>query len=103
MDGEDGPVESPIVEGGPDAYLATLPTREMVKGIQEAGVPARLSYSAGTYLCNHIMYNILDLLSRRGNATAAGFIHIPRLPEQGLDGGGQHAPGPDAIGCGGGH
>jgi pyroglutamyl-peptidase len=87
VEGEGGPVDEPIVPGGPDAYFATLPTREVVKGIQEAGVPARLSYSAGTFLCNHIMYNVLHYLSAEAPETVAGFIHIPRLPEQGLGGG----------------
>jgi pyroglutamyl-peptidase len=86
-DGADGPADAPIVEAGPAAYFATLPTRDMVQGIQKAGVPARLSSSAGTFLCNHIMYNVLHYLSAHGSETIAGFIHIPRLPEQGLGGG----------------
>ena len=87
VDGADGPVDEPIIVGGPSAYFATLPTREMVEAIRKADVPARLSYSAGTYLCNHIMYNVLHWITDRGEDTLAGFIHIPRLPEQGLDGG----------------
>ena len=87
VEGEGGPVDEPIVPGGPDAYFATLPTREMVKGIQEAGVPARLSYSAGTFLCNHILYNVLHHMDAAESKAMAGFIHIPRLPEQGLNGG----------------
>jgi pyroglutamyl-peptidase len=87
IEGENGPVDARIVENGPDACFSTLPTRDMVQAIKAAGVPARLSYSAGTFLCNHIMYNVLYHLSLKATSTVAGFIHIPRLPEQGLDGG----------------
>ena len=73
--------DHPVVAGGPDAYFATLPTREMVTRMQDAGVPARLTYSAGTFLCNHIMYSVLHLIAENGLDIAAGFIHVPPTPE----------------------
>lgn len=73
--------DSPIVEGGPDAYFATLPTRSMVQRMQEAEVPAKLTYSAGTFLCNHIMYSVLHLISENELDIPAGFIHLPPTPE----------------------
>lgn len=74
-------VDYPIVEGGPDAYFSTLPTRAMVRRMADAGVPARLTYSAGTFLCNHIMYSVLHLIAERGDGLPAGFIHVPPTPE----------------------
>ena len=65
---EDGPLE----DAGPDALLATLPTRKMLKGMADAGVPAALSMSAGTYLCNAAMYTAI----RHSGGAPAGFIHV---------------------------
>lgn len=76
LDGE------PIAADGPAAYLSTLPVKEIVAAVQAAGVPCKLSNSAGTYLCNHVMYGTLHHLAVRGLKTPAGFIHVPRLPEQ---------------------
>ncbi len=72
-------VDYPIVEGGPDAYFSTLPTRAMVQRMADAKVPARLTYSAGTFLCNHIMYSVLHLIAE--DDLPAGFIHVPPTPE----------------------
>ncbi|MDP6038936.1 MAG: pyroglutamyl-peptidase I [Candidatus Latescibacteria bacterium] len=70
-----------VVEGGPDAYFSTLPVRAMVKRMKKAEVPARLTYSAGTFLCNHIMYSVLHLVAENGLDISAGFIHVPPTPE----------------------
>ena len=75
-------VDYPIVEGGPDAYFSTLPTRAMVQRIEDAGVPAQLTYSAGTFLCNHIMYSVLHLIAESRDDMPAGFIHVPPTPER---------------------
>ena len=53
------PVDAPIVPGGPAAYFATAPVKYMVRAIREAGVPSELSNSAGTYVCNHLLYQVL--------------------------------------------
>jgi pyroglutamyl-peptidase len=69
----------PCVPGGPTAYWSTLPVREIVETLTGAGIPAYLSYTAGTYLCNFTLYSTLHALARRGSAVRAGFIHVPFL------------------------
>jgi pyroglutamyl-peptidase len=74
--------DAPIDAGGPVAYWSTLPIKAMVAAIRAAGVPARVSNSAGTYLCNHVMYGALHHLANAGVNMPCGFIHVPALPEQ---------------------
>lgn len=75
------PIDEPVIEGAPAAYFSTLPLKTMLAALHEAGVPAEISHSAGTYVCNHIAYAMLHLsATRRG--VRAGFIHIPYLPSQ---------------------
>lgn len=74
------PVNEPVLPGGPAAYFATLPVRELVAAIQAAGVPAALSYTAGTFVCNEVLYSLLHHTESSG--IRAGFIHVPWLPEQ---------------------
>ena len=76
------PRDLPIRPGGPAAYFSTLPVREMTEAMREAGVPASLSNTAGTFVCNHLMYGLLDHLSRTGRNIPAGFIHLPATPTQ---------------------
>lgn len=76
------PIDEPIVEGGPAAYFSTLPIKAIVEGIREAGIPASVSQTAGTYVCNHVMYGLMHYLAQHKNAIRGGFIHIPYLPEQ---------------------
>jgi len=71
-----------VVPGGPDALLATLPLRAVRDAMLAAGIPARLSDTAGTYLCNATLYALLLALSRRGPAIPCGFIHLPHAPDQ---------------------
>lgn len=78
----DMPVDTPIVVGAPDAYFSNLPVWEMVEKMQEAGVPAAVSYTAGTYVCNHVMYIVLHEVDTKYPKMKAGFIHVPFLPEQ---------------------
>ncbi len=73
------PVDAPIVPGGPAAYFATVPVKDMVRAIREAGVPSELSNSAGTYVCNHLLYQVLH---HAAPGVRAGFIHVPCIPEQ---------------------
>jgi pyroglutamyl-peptidase len=68
------------VAGGPAAYFSTLPLREMLAALTAEGIPAAISNTAGTYLCNDISYTTLHVLARRGLTTPAGFIHLPFLP-----------------------
>lgn len=66
-----------IVQGGPIAYEATVPVREMVRRLDEAQIPAKLSYSAGAFVCNSLMYWALHLAATKYPDMRAGFIHIP--------------------------
>jgi len=75
------PVDEPIVAGGPAAYFSTLPIKAMVSSMREAGIPAAVSQTAGTYVCNHVMYGLLHRFSGQ-REVKGGFIHIPYLPEQ---------------------
>jgi pyroglutamyl-peptidase len=75
------PVDQPVVPGGADAYFATLPIKAMVAGLRAAGLPASVSHSAGTFVCNHVFYALMHGL--RGQARVrAGFMHLPLLPAQ---------------------
>ncbi|SFM86793.1 pyroglutamyl-peptidase [Izhakiella capsodis] len=76
------PVDQPIVPEGPAAYFATLPIKAMVAAIREAGIPAVISQTAGTYVCNHVLYSLLHYLHHAMPEVRGGFIHIPYLPEQ---------------------
>ena len=99
------PVDEPIFPDGANAYFSTLPVKAMVEAIRREGLPSSLSNSAGTYVCNHLMYGVLYFLNKNdcqvGNghlqykdscllndgeekrqAVKAGFIHVPYLPEQ---------------------
>ena len=76
------PVAERIVDGGPDAYFATLPVKAMVQAMQEAGVPAEVSYTAGTYVCNDVMYSLLHTLATRHPGVRGGFLHVPYATEQ---------------------
>lgn len=78
------PVNEPVAAAGPAAYFATLPVREMVEALRSAGIPASLSYSAGAFVCNDVLYSVLHRYS--GTRTLAGFIHVPFLPEQAKEG-----------------
>lgn len=79
------PVDQPIVEDGPAAYFTRLPIKAMVQGIRDAGIPASISQTAGTYVCNHVMYGLLHRLNSANSEVKGGFIHIPYLPEQAVD------------------
>lgn len=77
------PVNTPVVAQGPAAYFSTVPVREMVKAIASEGIPASLSYSAGAFVCNDVLYRLLHHFN--GSATRAGFIHVPFLLQQAKD------------------
>ena len=79
------PADAPIREDGPAAYFSTLPVKAMVQAMKEAGVPASLSNTAGTFVCNDLMYGLLDHLARTGRNIPAGFIHIPATPAQAVE------------------
>jgi pyroglutamyl-peptidase len=78
--------DAAIREDGPVGYFTTLPYRRILEALKEASIPARLSNSAGTVGCNLIFYYLMDYLARNRCDIPAGFIHVPRLPEQALNG-----------------
>ena len=75
------PIDEPIFPDGENAYFSTLPVKAMVEAIRKEGLPSSLSNSAGTYVCNHLMYGVLYYLDKRPGMKA-GFIHVPYIPEQ---------------------
>ena len=89
----------PVEPEGPAAYFSTLPVREMVRAVEAQGLPCRISDSAGTYVCNHLMYEMLHLAATERPAMLAGFVHVPLLFEQTLRGEmrGKPAMGKDDI------
>ena len=74
------PIDTAIVDGGPAAYFSTLPIKAIVRDMRAAGVPASVSQTAGTFVCNHVFYGLMHALGTSG--VRGGFIHIPYLPEQ---------------------
>jgi pyroglutamyl-peptidase len=75
------PVDQPIVASGPAAYFSTLPIKAIVQALRAAGLPASVSQTAGTFVCNHLFYGLMHLQAGRPGMRA-GFVHIPYLPEQ---------------------
>lgn len=76
------PIDEAIVADGPAGYFSTLPVKAMVAAMRDAGIPASVSHSAGTFTCNRVMYGLLHRLHRDGNRARGGFVHIPWLPQQ---------------------
>jgi pyroglutamyl-peptidase len=76
------PVDKPVISGAPAAYFSTLPIKAIVKAIRDMGLPAAVSNTAGTFVCNHLMYGILHLLDNEFPGTPGGFIHVPYLKDQ---------------------
>lgn len=79
------PIDEAIQLDGEDAYFTTLPIKRIVKAIREAGISAEVSNSAGTFVCNHIMYQALFAATKADKPFKAGFMHIPFIPEQTTD------------------
>ena len=79
------PSDEKIFADGPAAYFSTLPIKAIVKKLRENGIPAMISNSAGTYVCNTLMYTALHAIAVNKLSTVAGFIHLPFLPEQVVD------------------
>ena len=79
------PIDEAIQLDGEAAYFSTLPIKRIVKAIREAGISAEVSNSAGTFVCNHIMYQALFAATKADKPFKAGFMHIPFIPEQTAD------------------
>ncbi|HKP85983.1 MAG TPA: pyroglutamyl-peptidase I [Blastocatellia bacterium] len=78
------PADEPIVEGGPVGYFSTLPIRAINDRLLKASIPARISNSAGSYLCNRLFYSVMHLIAFESLPIKAGFIHVPYQHDQTL-------------------
>ncbi|APV52602.1 pyroglutamyl-peptidase I [Betaproteobacteria bacterium GR16-43] len=83
------PIDQPIAVNGPPAYFATLPVKAMAQAARAAGVPAEVSNTAGTFVCNHLLYGVLHFIALSGMGTRAGFVHVPFADAQVADKPGQ--------------
>ncbi len=81
--GGNSPQDEPIYTDGPDAYFSTLPIRKMVNAIKDNNIKASISNTAGTFVCNHVLYGTRYYLAHHYPNTKSGFIHVPFLKEQG--------------------
>jgi len=79
------PSDEPTVKDGPIAYFSRLPVKAIVKTIKENGIPSSISYTAGTYVCNDIMYRLLHLIETKYPTIKGGFIHVPFATSQVVD------------------
>ncbi|MFE3201741.1 pyroglutamyl-peptidase I [Embleya sp. NPDC059237] len=79
------PIDVPIVETGPAAYFAGLPIKACVAAARAAGVPASVSSTAGTFVCNHVFYGLMHLIATERPTTRGGFVHVPFASEQVAD------------------
>jgi pyroglutamyl-peptidase len=84
------PIDTAIVDDGPAAYFTDLPIKSMLAALREAGIPAEVSQTAGTYVCNHVFYGLMHALRRQ--KVRGGFVHIPYSPEQAA-----HHPGAPGL------
>jgi len=75
------PIDEPVAAGGPAAYFSDLPIKAMLAALRDAGIPAEVSQTAGTYVCNHVFYGLMHAL-RDVTGVRGGFIHIPYSTEQ---------------------
>jgi pyroglutamyl-peptidase len=75
------PIDRPIAARGPVGYWSTLPIKAIVRALVEAKLPAEISQTAGTFVCNHVFYALMHTLSKR-RGVRGGFVHVPYLPEQ---------------------
>lgn len=76
------PLQTPVVENGPEAYFTMLPVFSMVEKMKQNGIPASVSYTAGTYVCNDVMYSVLHYCHTDFENVCAGFMHVPFATEQ---------------------
>jgi len=76
------PVDQPVIRNAPDAYFSTLPIKAMLQALTGAGIPAALSQTAGTFVCNQVFFGLAHRLARRKRRVPGGFVHVPYLPPQ---------------------
>jgi len=76
------PIDRPVVKDGPAAYWSTLPIKAIVQELRKREIPAEVSQTAGTFVCNHVFYGLMHELALHHPGVRGGFIHVPSLPEQ---------------------
>ena len=76
------PIDEKIFKDGANAYFANIPIKAIVQEMQKNGIPASVSNTAGTYVCNHVMYGLLYLINKNYKEKKGGFIHVPYIPQQ---------------------
>lgn len=76
------PIDERIQADGKEAYFSSLPIKAMVENMRSAGIPSSVSNSAGTFVCNHIMYQLLYHIDSEFSGKTGGFVHVPFIPEQ---------------------
>jgi pyroglutamyl-peptidase len=78
----DQPIDVPVIDGAPNAYFSTLPIKAMLRALHEERIPASISNTAGTFVCNQVFYALAHLIATRHPSLRGGFVHVPYLPEQ---------------------
>jgi pyroglutamyl-peptidase len=94
------PIDRPVIAGGPAAYFATLPIKAAAAALRDAGLPAIVSNTAGTFVCNHVFYGLMHLAATRRLRLRGGFLHVPYLPSQAARQQGAPSMALDDIVCG---
>ena len=79
------PLDTPLHEDGETAYFTNLPCKAVVKELRDNKIPAHISYTAGTFVCNDVMYHVLYLINKKFANVRGGFIHVPYALEQVID------------------
>ena len=91
------PIDEPVFVDGDSAYFVNIPIKSMVENMQKRGIPASVSNTAGTFICNHVTYGVRYLIEKNYPGKKSGFIHIPYLPEQVINKPGQPSMSLDTI------
>ena len=78
-------IDEPVFPDGENSYFVKLPVKAMVQNVQKNNIPASVSYTAGTFVCNHVLYGVMYLIEKKYKGKKSGFIHIPFLPQQVID------------------
>ena len=78
-------IDEPVFPDGENSYFVKLPVKAMVQNVQKNNIPASVSYTAGTFVCNHVLYGVMYLIEKKYKGKKSGFIHIPFLPQQVVD------------------
>ena len=91
------PIDTPVIADAPAAYFANLPIKRMLLALHQGEIPAVISNTAGTYVCNHVMYGLLHHINQHEPHIKGGFIHIPYLPSQALHHNGAPSMSEDTV------